>query len=422
MPAVPTDQSWVPDPDQLTGNLNHLRRLLDNKAPRLAAIKELLRAARLLSPSPNNDLDDVLAAVQLAIDHLPRDWMPPAAERLYGLTKDSIGRSLKERRKLAYETYLERYPGFSEESFRTGREQELSQDIATAFVELVVAHNELPLLDAEDDPAPQPLRGGPPNNSEHIDAAVQAAGDQAETPEHDEQPIRPVETLPEPDPKPPARTRTWDAIRRFLQRRAPGLLVSAGVAVLGVAVALVLDRGGNSAGAVSGRCGSTTAQLLKNPQSEILVYAPNREGWTFIINIPPNELEKNETFRYGEVRQFALDATNETSEAEHDLIARIGLPRSATLEANSTCIYRNGDYASGTRYVGTSLSAPSGVKIGSLAPHQWVYVTFKERLPTVGLTGNTATTYGAIASASKIGGPEWIEKSSNLKLELTGGT
>jgi hypothetical protein len=406
------DPPWVPDQTELATDLRELRRLLDQRMPRLTQIKELVRVARVLTPTSADDLNSVRAAVRLAVDHLPRDGRAAVAVLLYGLTDDSAGKQLTDRRELAYAKHVEMAPKpYKKTTFRTGFEAKLANDLATALEELVVAHNERPIPDAADQPAGTPEHDDLPQNDNGATATEQP-----------ETPVEAMPTLPEPDPESRPAHRKTPNDGRF----PPGptaLLAILAFAVVGAALTLhVLDRGSNSADAVSGRCGPTTAQLLKNPQSEILVYAPNQEGWTFIINIPPNELEKNETFRYGEVRQFALNTTNETSETEHGLIARIGLPRSATLEPNSTCVYRNGDYISGARYAGTSLSAPSGVKIGSLAPRQRVYVTFKERLPTAGLTGNTATTYGAIASPSKIGGPEWIEKASHLELELIGGT
>jgi hypothetical protein len=425
MPAVPTDQPWVPDLTQLTGNLSYLRRLLDNRAPRLASIKELVRVARLLSPTPS-DLDGVLAAVQLGINHMPGDELPPVAERLYGLTEDSSGLPLKDRRALAYRKYLDFKPGYSDESFRTGPMQDIAEDLAVALVELVVAHNERPA----------------PNGENDVTGQAAVADQQAETPEQDELPqgyelgvvapdeqsVEPVEASPELDPE--SAPRTWVAVRRVLHRRAPALLAIAGIAALGTAAALVSDHDRSGAPVVSGGCGPTAVQFYNKPTSGepasgILVYAPAEEravhGWAGYIPIPPSESEKTETFRYGEVRQFALVGTNETSETEHDLIARVGLPQTAKLEPNTTCIYRNSNYTSGTHYTGTGLIAPGGIKIGSLAPKQEVYVTFKERLPTVGHAGNTATMYGAIAPESKIGGPEWIYNSSRFELELIGG-
>jgi hypothetical protein len=377
---------------------------LTDPAKPLTEHQALLYAARHLSSEPDDaaKIKDILskAIEQAGGEHTE------AMRALFGLTDALSGRSVGIRRKQAMR--LSGHGDGDPESFRKHTERDWLDKIVywLSFSLTNLADRAL----AADLPADSSPHGKPAQNDEsRRDHGLGAVDEQSRVP-----------TLPEPDPKPPAHQQTADA-GRFRPRRALALVAVVGVAAVGAVVALMADHGSNSAGAVSGRCGPTTVQLLKYPQSEILVYAPNLEGWTFYIPLPPNESEKSEIFRYGEVRQFALDATDETPEAEHGFIARVGLPRSATLEPNSTCVYRSGNYASGARYAGTSLSAPSGIKIGSVAPHQWVYVTFKERLPTVGQTGNTATTYGAIASASKIGGPEWTEKASHLELELTGG-
>ncbi len=375
---------------------------LNNPDKPLTEQQALLYVARRLSLEPD-DAAKIRDVLSKAIEHAGGE-NTEAMQALFGLTDTLSGRAIGARRKQAMR--LSGHDRDDPESFRKHTERDWLSKIAY-WLSFSLQAVDRPL--AVDPPADSPADDELPQDDESRRNERLGA---AEEPPHEP-------AFPEPDPEPPGR-QTSDA-GRFLPRRAPALLAVVALAVAGAAVAVVFDRGGNSAGAVPGRCGPTTAQLLKNPQSEILVYEPHQEAWTFIINIPPNELEKNETFRYGEVLQFALDATNETPETEQNLIARIGLPQSATLEPNSTCVYRNGDYTSGARYSGTSLGAPSGVRIGSLAPHQWVYVTFKERLPTVGQTGNTATTYGAIAPESKIGGPEWTEKASHLKLELTGG-
>lgn len=356
---------------------------LTNPEKPLTEHQALVYVARRLS-AQHGDAAKIKDVLSKAIED--DDVNTEAIRVLFGLTDALSGRAIGARRKQAMR--LSGHDGGDPESFRKHIERDWLHAIASWLSFSLEVADRASVTDRLTDSPPHDDLRGP--------------------------------ALLEPDPEPTRPPQVADAARSF-PRRTPALLAVVVLAVIGIAVAVALDRGGNNASAVSGRCGSTTVQSVKDPQSEILVYAPNLGGWTFDIQIPPSEAEKSETFRYGEVRQFALDATNETSEAERDLIARIGLPRSATLEANTTCVYRNGDYASGTRYASTSLSAPSGLKIGSLAPHQWVYVTFKERLPTVGLTSNTATTYGAIAAASKIGGPEWTEKASHLELELTGG-
>jgi hypothetical protein len=434
------DPPWVPDPTELATDLRELRSLLDQGMPRLTQIKELVRTAQLLSPMSTDDLDSVRAVVQLAIDHLPRDGRPAVAVLLYGLTKDSAGRRLTDRRELAYARHVElaREP-YKKTTFRTGFEKKLATDLATALVELVVAHNEHPVLTGEDDQALQPPEAETTPNVVDSDQAT-AADAQAETweqppqdDEHgvvapDEQSAEPVEALPQPNLEPAGRRR-WDAGRRFLRRHVAVLLTVAGVTTIGAAIVLVSDYGnGRSAGrAVSEACGPTTVQLFTNPAQQILVYAPGSEraehGWVGVFPQTHAESpEKTETFRYGEVRQFAMQSTNETSATEHNLIARIGLTQSAKLEPNTTCVYRPTSYTRGTHYAGTGLIAPGGFKIGSLAPHEKVDVTFKEQLPTVGRSGNIAKTYGAIAPESKIGGPNWIEEHSALvELELIGG-
>lgn len=433
MRAVSADSTWMPKAQELERNLNRLRRMLDHKLPRLTRINELVRVAQLLRPASSDDLDGVLAVVRLAIDHLPRDHRAGVARLLYGLTKDSKGLPLNKRRELAYHRFLEVAPdikpGFKEVSFRTGFEKELAEDLATALVELVVKHHECPALDPNAAEVPQA-----PNDGDTIDPTDQvAAGDQqADVPEHeaqqedrlgasgDGQPIAPVETLPKPlpDPAPQRRHRTWDAAFNFPHPRVR-VLIGVGIAAL-VGAVLLIVKATSGAGATSGRCGAPAAQFPRGLTSNIAFYAPSvsntLERWS------GGATEQRETVRYGAVRLIALQAANSTLETEHNLIARIGLPPSATLESDTTCVYRNDNYMRGTRFAGSSLISSDGVRIGSLAPKQTVYVTFKERLPTVGRPGNVATTYGAIAPESEIDGPEWTaDNASRLEIELTGG-
>lgn len=436
------DPPWVPDPKELATDLRELRSLLDQRMPRLTQIKELVRTAQLLSPMATDDLDSVLAVVQLAIDHLPRDGRAGVAVLLYGLTKDSAGKRVADRREQAYAKHVElaRQP-YKETTFRTGFEKKLANDLATALVELVIAHNEQPVLAAEDDPALQSPEAEPTPDEPTPDVVdsdqTTTADEQAETPEQDEPPQddepgvvapdeQPIETVPQPNLE-PAGERSWDAVRGFLRRRAPVLLAVAGVATIGTAIALVSNQDESAGRAVADGCGPTTVQLFTDTASEILVYAPRsanaEHGWLGIFPTPeedPKSSEGTEIFRYGEVREFAMQSTNESSETEHNLIARIGLTHSAKLEPNTTCVYRPTSYTNGTRYVGTGLIERDGIKIGSLAPHEKVDVTFKEQLPTVIRSGNVAKTYGAIAHESDIGSPDWTEHSPLVELGLVG--
>jgi hypothetical protein len=167
---MPADTFWIPSKESLAANIRHLRRLLDYPVPRLATISELLRVAERLCPG-RNGLDGIKASVQLAIVRLPQDDWPEVAELLYGLADASRDEPLAERRRLAFEKYCEvaRDPDreYSQETFRTGHERKISEDLAAALIALV----EESYKAVKDAPrftyAPEPVSTHPPTSSAH---------------------------------------------------------------------------------------------------------------------------------------------------------------------------------------------------------------------------------------------------------------
>jgi hypothetical protein len=130
------EQPWTPDKEQLAANLRHLRVLLDRRAPRFDGVSELQRAATLLCPHVRGT-DRLQTVVQLAIDYPQEISWIRTAPLLYGLSAHSKGKSLAKRRQLAFEASSET----SLDTWRTAREHEMSDDLATALVELVMAAN-----------------------------------------------------------------------------------------------------------------------------------------------------------------------------------------------------------------------------------------------------------------------------------------
>lgn len=133
-------QQWVPAEAALDTDLRLLRRLLDEAVPKLMRVPKLAKVASILFPA-RQGLDAVLAAVKLAIDRMPRDAWSEIAERLYGLTAETLGESLAFRRHCAYARFCEAHdrseepPG--EEAFRTNEEPEIVAALTSLLIELV---------------------------------------------------------------------------------------------------------------------------------------------------------------------------------------------------------------------------------------------------------------------------------------------
>ncbi len=419
----PVPESVEPSERELQDALGSVRTdgLYDSKKPPTEH-RALVHAARRLSSKPD-DAAKIKDALEKAIERVGGKHTE-AMRVLFGLTEALAGRNVEIGIRRPKAMQLSEHGSDAVDGFRKNIEQKWLIKMAVWIKTSLTDPTRLVSAAIEDRPDP-PAHNEPPTLPQ-----PDTEPPEAEPPE-----------LPQDDerggvaPDEPAHGQGWDAVRRFIRRRARILLTVVGVAGIGTAIVLVSahgrsdDRAVSDAPALSDGCGPTTVQLFTNTAQQILVYAPGSEraehGWVGIFLTPGNAAEsseKTETFRYGEVRQFAMQSTNETSETEHNLIARIGLTQSAKLEPNTTCLYRPTSYRSGTHFAGTGLTTPGGIKIGNLAPHEKVDVTFKEQLPTVGRPGNIAKTYGAIASEAKIGGPDWIEEHSALvELELIGG-
>jgi hypothetical protein len=199
-------------------------------------------------------------------------------------------------------------------------------------------------------------------------------------------------------------------------------LVVAGVAVLIAALATRQHHG-----ASVGSCGSTTAQLFDATSSQapsaIYGFAPHQEGanegWTDSFFDPADEPKEKETFRYGESRLLALSYINTSATTEQNIIARVGLPPKAAVQANSACLYKHGDYSSGTRYGVSPLVSQAGLKIGNVGPGESVYLTFEEQLPATTPYINLVKLYGRIGPEDEVAEPEWTREQGYLELELT---
>jgi hypothetical protein len=217
----------------------------------------------------------------------------------------------------------------------------------------------------------------------------------------------------------PAPSVSRSSRRPFRSRLAVGILGLA--TIIGVLIAAIVTSSGGSA--IVGGCGATTAQLFNPTTSEtpeissaIYMYAPHQEGgqhgWAdYFLGYPESH---NEAFHVGEVRLLALSYSNTSSSTDRNLIARVALPKGATLIPGSTCLYLNNNYASGIRYTGTPLLAPTGLKIGSLAANVSVYVTSQMRLPTT-QSASLANTYGGIGSEDVIGESDWTQHVSYIR-------
>lgn len=214
----------------------------------------------------------------------------------------------------------------------------------------------------------------------------------------------------------------------FLTRRrtasvALSVLVTAGLVVL---IATLTTR--PSHGASVGSCGSTTAQLFAPPASsqspsDIYIYAPHqegaREGWADPSPSYITDTKRKEVFRLGETRLLALSYINASSQLEQNILARVAVPQGATLIPNSACLYKRGDYSSGKRYDVSPLLSQPGLKIGSVASSESVYLTFKERLPTAPADPYDVRLYGRIGPEADLVEPEWTREQPYVEPELT---
>lgn len=129
-------EKWEARREPLEGNLHNLRSLLDQPVPRVTTIPDLKRAAEELFPSLTG-LDAILALLQRAIEKMP-DGRGPVAENIYGLTEESRGKKVRQRRELAiaaYEEIIDEEVDY--ETFRTNAERNLIEDLATVHIRLI---------------------------------------------------------------------------------------------------------------------------------------------------------------------------------------------------------------------------------------------------------------------------------------------
>lgn len=127
-PALPTKET-------LEGDLRHLRRLLDQRDEPFYKVKALQSVARRLC-SGDRDVDSITGALRLAIGLLGANRSAEWAAALYGLTDESRGKPLAERRELAYQIS----DAESFETFRTKFEPELISALAELLADLNAQH------------------------------------------------------------------------------------------------------------------------------------------------------------------------------------------------------------------------------------------------------------------------------------------
>jgi hypothetical protein len=408
--AVPaTDQPWTPDKKQLEKNFSDLRQLVERPVPRLTKVLELRRVAELLCPSLTG-LDGIRAVVQLAVDYPPQDDWADIAALLYGLTEQTMPSTpVNTRRDLAYHLYLERAgiepENFSKETFRTGREPQIIEDLADALVELVAAFYK-EQVEAVHTASTAPLTPEIPAVSTPATAPPDAASHPAIPA------LQPQVIKPDPEQRPPLPRHRWLA----------ALALCSIVGAVALVAALASGHG------TPRHCGATTARLvnlspeLTTPEvrSRLYIYAPHQydteHGWastSLTFKVPPKEV-----FHFDEVRTVALAHYNEANEPEPNVIARASLSQGAALQPDSTCIYRGSSARSGTSSAGTSLIGSTGLNLGTIAPHTAIYVTVNVVLPKPPHE-TSATIYGAIGPAGEFPEPNWYEQASSLQVPLT---
>lgn len=371
-------------------------------------LPDLLYVARIVS-TELDDADRIEDATTKAIARIG-GMEAEALMILMGFTDGARHLGVEQRRKQAMT------PGGHEsyEAFRSKTEPSLLRSVATQLSVLVSEQRMVDHLAKTD-----PKSGGSPTPSAEPQSQVETEQpvDAAESPLHIEPPIEAIQS------EAPSAPTSSHATKQRIVTGSGALLATIGIVVL-----IVTLGTRPSHGASVGSCGSTTAQLFASSSAEtpsdIYVYAPHqegaREGWSNpSLDYFDETTKRKEVFRLGEVRLLAISYVNTSGSTEQNIIARVAVPQGGTLIPNSACLYKHGNYSSGKRYDVSPLFSQAGLKIGSVASSESVYLTFQERLPTTPSDPYDVRLYGRIGPEANLVEPEWTREQPYVEPELT---
>jgi hypothetical protein len=180
-------------------------------------------------------------------------------------------------------------------------------------------------------------------------------------------------------------------------------------------------------------CAKTTAERFDpglhthrlQASYQLYMYVPHqiapgtKYGWAHFLEYHNHSIT-HEVIHTAEVREFALSYHNYSQHPANGVIAVVALPAGSQLLSESVCLYRNGNYAEGTRYTSENL-AQSGQSIGDYAPGTSAYVTFLVRLPDVlhlGCGLSEVTLAGKAGTENPIYESDWIGNASDVTLNF----